>query len=217
MKLPQARFITSATKLENCPPSTGRPEYAVVGRSNVGKSSLLNTLAHQKALAKTSRTPGRTQLINFFDFGPFVFVDLPGYGYAKVSHAKRDYWSKELARFLRDRPTLQGVVHLMDARHPLQENDLQMREFLLQVEVPLLVVLTKVDDVKQSDLAKAVRLVRETTDQDPILFSSKTGRGRKELLSILVKGAPESEEEEDGFEDEAPMGIEEIEEPAGDA
>lgn len=214
MKLPQARFITSATKLENCPPPDGRPEFAVVGRSNVGKSSLINTLAHQKSLAKTSRTPGRTQLINFFDFGPFVLVDLPGYGYAKVSHTTQAYWRKELSRFLRDRPTLQGVVHLMDARHPLQENDRQMREFLLQAEVPLLVVLTKVDDVKQGDLAKAVRLVREETDQDPILFSSRTGKGRKELLSALVQGAPEDEEQ--GAEEADGMGIEEIEEPAGD-
>lgn len=214
MKLPQARFITSATKIENCPPSDGRPEFAVVGRSNVGKSSLINTLAHQKTLAKTSRTPGRTQLINFFDFGPFVLVDLPGYGYAKVSHSTQDYWRRELSRFLKNRPALMGVVHLMDARHPLQENDRQMREFLLEAEVPLLVVLTKVDDVKQGDLAKAVRMVREETDQDPILFSSRSGRGRKELLTTLVHGAPE--EEELGSDEADEMGVEEIEDAAGD-
>ena len=193
MKIPQAQFITSATQLENCPTFDGRPEFAVVGRSNVGKSSLINTLANQKGLAKTSRTPGRTQLINFFDFGPFILVDLPGYGYAKVSHSQQAHWRRELSRFLRDRPTLQGVVHLMDARHPLQENDRQMREFLLSHEVPLLVVLTKVDDLKQGELVKNVRKVREETDQDPILFSSKTGKGRKELWSALSEGAPEEE------------------------
>lgn len=212
MKLPQARFITSATKLENCPEFGGMPEFAVVGRSNVGKSSLINSLAFQKGLAKTSRTPGRTQLINFFDFGPFVLVDLPGYGYAKVSHSTQDYWRKELSRFLRERPTLQGVVHLMDARHPLQENDRQMRDFLLQHDVPLLVVLTKIDEVKQGDLIKNVRKVREETDQDPILFSSKNGRGRKELLAMLVKGAPDDE----GTDEADEMGVEEIEDAAGD-
>ena len=214
MKLPRAQFITSATKIENCPPPDGRPEFAIVGRSNVGKSSLINTVANQKGLAKTSRTPGRTQLINFFDFGPFVMVDLPGYGYAKVSQTTQAYWRRELSRFLRERPTLMGVVHLMDARRPLQENDRQMREFLLEAEVPLLVVLTKVDDVKQGDLVKAVRLVREETDQDPILFSSKTGRGKKELLNALVEGAPGDEEQ--GSDEADEMGVEEIEDAAGE-
>lgn len=191
-KLPPARFITSAAKLEQCP-QFGRPEYAVVGRSNVGKSSLINVLAQQKSLAKTSRTPGRTQLINYFDFGPFLLADLPGYGYAKVSKGQQDHWRRELSRYLERRDALAGVVHLMDARHPLTENDREMREFLLRHEIPLLVVLTKVDDVKQGDLARATRLVEDETQQDPILFSSKTGRGRKELLALLSKGSPEYE------------------------
>jgi GTP-binding protein len=195
VKLPQARFVTSATKVENCPPND-RPEYAVVGRSNVGKSSLINTLANQRALAKTSRTPGRTQLINFFDFGPFVLADLPGYGYAKVSKSMQAYWGKELTRFLRERPSLTGVVHLMDARHPLQANDQEMRELLLSYDLPLLVVLTKADELRQSDQSKVVKLVREATGQDPILFSSRSGRGKKELLTALSHGAPEEEGDE---------------------
>lgn len=187
MSLPQAKFITSATNLEQCP-DFGRPEYAVVGRSNVGKSSLINTIANQRALARTSRTPGRTQLINFFDFGPFVLVDLPGYGYAKVSKTQQAYWRKELSRYLRERKALAGVIQLMDARHPLQENDRQMMEFLLAHEVPILIVLTKVDDVKQGELVKSVRLVTEAIGDAPLLFSSKTGRGKKELLKSLVDG-----------------------------
>lgn len=194
MKIPQAKFITSATQLENCPKGDGRPEYAVVGRSNVGKSSLINTLANQKALARTSRTPGRTQLINYFDFGPFLLIDLPGYGYAQVSKTVQARWQKELSRFLQGREQLMGVVHLMDARHPMQANDMEMRDFLLQHEVPLLVVLTKVDDLKQGDLIKTVRKVEEAIEQAPILFSSKTGRGRKDLWRALSQGAPEEEE-----------------------
>jgi GTP-binding protein len=202
-KLPPARFITSAAKLEQCP-RFEHHEFAVVGRSNVGKSSLINTLANQKSLAKTSRTPGRTQLINYFDFGPFLLADLPGYGYAKVSKTQQDHWRKELSRYLEKRENLAGVMHLMDARHPLTENDREMREFLLQHQLPILVVLTKVDDVKQGDMAKALKLVTETTDQDPVLFSSKTGRGKKELLTLLSKGAPEEAEAVDSGSDEAP-------------
>jgi GTP-binding protein len=195
VKLPPARFITSAAKLEQCP-HFGRPEYAVVGHSNVGKSSLINTLAMQKALAKTSRTPGRTQLINYFDFGPFLLADLPGYGYAQVSKSQLAHWRSELTRYLRQRDSLMGVLHLMDARHPLTENDREMRAFLLEHGMPLLVVLTKVDDVKQGDMMRAVRLVETETGQEPVLFSSKTGRGKKELLALLTKGAPEDDEDE---------------------
>lgn len=201
MKLPPARFITSATQIENCPPNDGRPEYAIVGRSNVGKSSLINAIANHKGLAKTSRTPGRTQLINFFDFGPFVVVDLPGYGYAQVSKTQQAHWRKELSRFLRERESLMGVVHLMDGRHPLTENDSEMRDFLLSHDLPVLVVLTKVDNVKQNDMAKAVKKVQEETGQDPILFSSKSGRGKRELLTALTHGAPETEVEEEVIEE----------------
>ncbi len=193
MKYPPAQFVVSASKLEECP-YFGRPEYAIVGRSNVGKSSLLNTLAGQKALARTSRTPGRTQLINYFDFGPFLLADLPGYGYAHVSKTQLAHWRTQLARYLEQRENLMGVIHLMDARHPLQENDKEMRDFLLTHEMPLLVVLTKVDDVKQGDLLRATKLVSEVTGQQPILFSNRTGRGRKELLKAIAEGAPEAGE-----------------------
>jgi GTP-binding protein len=191
-KFPPAKFVTSAAKLEQCP-RFDRPEYAVVGRSNVGKSSLINTLAHQKGLAKTSRTPGRTQLINYFDFGPFLLADLPGYGYAHVSKAQLAHWRAELSRYLQHRDSLSGTLHLMDGRHPLTENDREMRTFLLKHDLPILVVLTKVDDVKQGDLIRAVALVQAETGQDPILFSSRTGKGRKELLSLLAQGSPEAE------------------------
>src|SRR6185312_16696380 len=101
------------------------------------------------------------QLINYFDFGPFLIADLPGYGYAEVSKSQLAHWRKELSRYLRQRDALEGVVHLMDARHPLTENDQEMRAFLLAHEMPLLVVLTKVDDTKQGELLRAVKAVEE--------------------------------------------------------
>lgn len=195
MKLKTVRFVTTAMKLEECP-FFGRDEFAVVGRSNVGKSSLINTLAGQKNLARISKTPGRTQGINYFDFERFLLADLPGYGYAAVSQTMQARWRRELSRYLAGRDTLRGVLHLMDARHPLQPNDVQMRTFLLEHQVPLLVVLTKVDDVKQAELHKTVQRVQQETEQEPFLFSSRTGRGRKEVLRALMQG-PTGEEAED--------------------
>ncbi|MEB3330329.1 MAG: ribosome biogenesis GTP-binding protein YihA/YsxC [Candidatus Sericytochromatia bacterium] len=186
----RASFVTTAMTLEGCPPF-GRSEFAVVGRSNVGKSSLINTLAHQKGLARISKTPGRTQGINYFDFGAFLIADLPGYGYAKVSQAMQAKWRRELSRYLAGRETLQGVMHLMDARHPMQPNDMQMREFLLEHGIPLMVVLTKADELKQAEQTRVCRRVEEELGQEPVLFSSRTGRGRKELLRTLTHEAPE--------------------------
>lgn len=212
MKLPQTTFVTTAMKLEECP-DFGRIEYAVVGRSNVGKSSLINALASQKTLARVSKTPGRTQGINYFDFGPFMLADLPGYGYAKVSQTIQARWRKELSRYLSGRTALQGVIHLMDARRPLQDNDRQMREFLLEHGVPLVIVLTKVDEVKQAELAKAIKFVEQETDQLPIPFSSRSGRGKRELLRALIHEAPDGEHEE---ADEEVEGEDAIEEPLDD-
>lgn len=200
-----AHFVTSASKLEQCPDFQGRPEYAVVGRSNVGKSSLINALAKQEGLAITSRTPGRTRLINFFDFKHFLLADLPGYGYAKVSKTEQAKWQRELSRYLAERGSLQGVIHLMDCRHPLTENDREMRAFLLAHELPILVVLTKADDTKQGERMKAIAKVQAATGQDPLLVSSRTGKGRDELFRMLRDGAPEEEEglEEALAEDQA--------------
>jgi GTP-binding protein len=184
-----ARFICSAL-LPDQFPKDGRPEYAFVGRSNVGKSSLLNTLLRRKELARTSGKPGKTQTINFFDVnGKWYFVDLPGYGYARVSKAVKDEWSKRMLDYLRSRDTLRIVVLLLDARHKPAEHDLHMLELLEESEKPTLIVATKIDKVKRSMRQKNLALIRETLelDQDVLIipFSSETSEGVREVWDVL--------------------------------
>ncbi|WP_421622029.1 ribosome biogenesis GTP-binding protein YihA/YsxC [Alkalilimnicola ehrlichii] len=144
----QARFLTSAPDLRRMPPDQGR-EVAFAGRSNVGKSSAINTLTNQKSLARTSKTPGRTQLINVFRItDEAALVDLPGYGYAKVPAAVRRRWDQVLPEYLASRRALRGVVLVMDLRHPLTDFDRQMLDWCGHIGVPLHVLLTKADKFK---------------------------------------------------------------------
>lgn len=143
----QATFLTSAAKLEQCPPDTG-VEIAFVGRSNAGKSSLLNTLCQQKKLARTSKDPGRTRLLNFFTLdkeNQKRLVDLPGYGYAKVSHSMRDEWDKMIDEYLSQRESLKAIVLVMDIRHPMQPFDHQILHWAIDAKIHLHLALTKAD------------------------------------------------------------------------
>lgn len=143
-----ASFLTSAAKVSQCPTDTGF-EVAFAGRSNAGKSSAINTLTNQKALARTSKTPGRTQLINFFDIdGTRRLVDLPGYGYAKVPIHMKDEWGKLIDNYLRARDSLRGMVLMMDVRRPLTEFDQQMLDWCGHAELPVHCLLTKADKLK---------------------------------------------------------------------
>lgn len=145
----QAAFFKSAPSLAECPADTG-VEVAFAGRSNAGKSSAINTLTRQGKLARTSKTPGRTRLINFFTLSPDTrLVDLPGYGYAKVPKAMKAEWDRHLAEYLRDRQSLAGLVLLMDIRHPLQEFDWHMVEWAMTAELPVHLLLTKADKLKR--------------------------------------------------------------------
>ncbi|SDU36237.1 ribosome biogenesis GTP-binding protein YihA/YsxC [Halopseudomonas salegens] len=140
----QASFIKSADKLEQCPPDIGR-EVAFAGRSNAGKSSALNTLTHAR-LARTSKTPGRTQLINFFQLDELRrLVDLPGYGYAKVPLALKDHWQRHLDSYLSERQALVGLVLVMDVRHPLSPFDTMMLDWAQRADMPLHILLSKAD------------------------------------------------------------------------
>ncbi len=170
MKIVDARFLTSAVSVADSP-SPDIAEVAFLGRSNVGKSSLLNTLTNRKGLAKSSSTPGKTQLINYFDIKfktdleetPYLyarFVDLPGFGYAKVSKSLKAAWNKNLTGYLEKRPNLQIFVHLIDSRHPKLEIDKNVDEFLKQYKRGDQIIInafTKIDKLKQTDLQKLKR------------------------------------------------------------
>jgi GTP-binding protein len=145
----QTEFLTSAAKLNQSPPDEGY-EVAFAGRSNAGKSSAINTLCDQKALARTSRTPGRTQLLNFFSIDEqHRLVDLPGYGYAKVAENMKREWQGALADYLQERNCLCGLILVMDARHPLKDYDVQMLEWANSIPLPVHVLLTKVDKINR--------------------------------------------------------------------
>lgn len=166
------------------------PEVAIVGRSNVGKSSAINCLVNHKGLAKVGKTPGKTQTINFFEIatnGPrFMLVDLPGYGFAKVPERIRELWGPLIEEYLRTRKNLQGVVVLVDSRR-VQESDRAMVEWLMRLKIPVMVVATKADKVTRGHRQAALRELREGLgmEEDPLFLSAYTGEGRQELLDQL--------------------------------
>jgi GTP-binding protein len=181
----QAQFLASSAGPADLPPP-GPPELAFAGRSNVGKSSAINALTGRKRLAFTSKTPGRTQTINFFDLGPGArLVDLPGYGYAKVPQAMRAGWRTLVGSYIRSRATLAGVVLVMDARHPLTELDLQLIEFL--GDVRLLALLSKADKLPRSEQAKTLSQVSAAIQAEVRLFSSLTRQGVDECRDLLER------------------------------
>jgi GTP-binding protein len=166
-------------------PEPSLPEIAFAGRSNVGKSSLLNRLLHRKKFARVSNTPGRTREINFFKVNDaFVLVDLPGYGYARVSKDKRAEWRPLIEGFLRDSPQLRGIVLLLDIRREPTDDDRHMLEFLSEIGVPTIVVLTKIDKLTKSQVAASVTDISHRLLLEPeqvIPCSAVTGEGRNDL------------------------------------
>jgi GTP-binding protein len=179
----QAQFLTSSAGPAGMPPP-GPPELAFAGRSNVGKSSAINALTGRKRLAFTSKTPGRTQTINFFDLGAGGrLVDLPGYGYAKVPRALREQWRTLVGSYVRSRSTLVGVVLVMDARHPLTPLDAQLVDFL--GDVRLLALLSKADKLTREQQAGTLAAVSGKLRADVRLFSSLTRQGVDECRDLL--------------------------------
>ena len=178
----KAAFLQSASAIENAPTDFGS-EVAFAGRSNSGKSSAINTLTHQGKLARTSRTPGRTQLINFFSLSEHQrLVDLPGYGFAKVPLAVKKKWNQQLERYLQYRESLRGLVMLMDIRHPLTEPDRQMLGWAVTASMPVHILLTKADKLKRGPAQSTLLSVREelSTQSELIsvqLFSSLKRQG----------------------------------------
>ena len=182
----KAAFLQSASAIENAPSDFGS-EVAFAGRSNSGKSSAINTLTHQGKLARTSRTPGRTQLINFFSLSDHQrLVDLPGYGFAKVPLAVKKKWNQQLERYLQYRESLRGLVMLMDIRHPLTEPDRQMLGWAVTASMPVHILLTKADKLKRGPAQSTLLSVREelSTKSELIsvqLFSSLKRQGVETL------------------------------------
>ncbi|WP_027965554.1 ribosome biogenesis GTP-binding protein YihA/YsxC [Halomonas halocynthiae] len=187
-----ARFLISSPDLARCPLDHGM-EVAFAGRSNAGKSSAINTLTRQKALARTSRTPGRTQLINFFTLGDDQdrrIVDLPGYGYAKVPEKVKEEWQRHLSDYLQRRRSLKGLVLLMDVRHPLTEFDQTLLGWADEKDMPVRILLTKADKLKSGAAKQALQQVRsrllEWEDLVSVqLFSSLKKQGVEEVHALL--------------------------------
>lgn len=189
MKIVSAEFIKSAVWPPQYPKAS-MPEIAFVGRSNVGKSSLINTLVGRKNLAKTSNTPGRTQLINFFTINERIsFVDLPGYGFAKVSRLVKKDWGDMIEAYLCERQSLCLVVFILDIRRDPNKDDLSLRDWLQHYRIPYLYILTKTDKLSDNQaIARrhAIEKALKTTDGNkPILFSAKTQKGKDEIWQFI--------------------------------
>jgi len=182
-------FLGGMASVDGWRPESVLPEVAFAGRSNVGKSSLLNTLVHRKKFARVSNTPGRTREINFFKVNDaFVFVDLPGYGYARVSKEQRAEWRPLIESYLRRSPQLRGIVHLLDVRHDPTIDDKLMLDFLSEIGVPTIVVFTKVDKLTAKERSKQLSdlPLRLGLDADQVIpFSAATGEGRDELGAAI--------------------------------
>lgn len=188
MKIHSAEIVMSAVSKEQYP-TDNLPEFMLLGRSNVGKSSFINTLLNRKNLAYTSSNPGKTQTLNFFHINEsFYFVDVPGYGYAKVSKTMRKKFGEMIEEYLTSRPNLKCVFLLIDFRHKPTEDDILMYDYLMYYDISVYVIATKRDKVNNSQVEKHKKILRETLaglEDNMILFSSVTGLGKQETLNII--------------------------------
>ncbi len=204
----EAVYLISAPKLELCPDDSVA-EVAFIGRSNAGKSSAINALTDQNKLARTSKTPGRTQLLNYFTLLPGRYlVDVPGFGYAKVSASQKQQWQKQLVRYLEEREPLKGLVMLMDIRHPFMDSDTMMIQWCVKAAIPLRILLTKADKLAygaaKSTLLQVCKELKEHAALISVqLFSSVNGQGVDELKACLNGWLGETESEAAPEEGEA--------------
>ena len=188
MKIVSAEFVKSAFSKQHWIVD-GRPEIAFLGRSNVGKSSLLNSLLGRRGLARTSNTPGRTQSINYFLINDsFYFVDLPGYGFARVSKSMRADWGEMAKDYLTECKTLALSIHLVDSRHEPSKLDIQLNEWLVEHKMPFFVAATKSDKLSSNELAKQLKVIRSTLSGSEVIpYSSISKKGRDEIWNEIAK------------------------------
>lgn len=188
MNYHKVKFLTSYGSMGQLPPSR-KPEVVFAGRSNVGKSSLINKLFNQKSLARVSATPGKTATINFFETENLIFADLPGYGYAKVSRGEKRRWAELIEGYFAQDRDIALVLSLVDSRHPPSQDDRMMIEFLIENELPFIIILTKIDKLSPRQRQERLAAIRQELpygDQLTLLpFSSQTGEGRDELRALL--------------------------------
>lgn len=199
MKITSAEFIISAVRPDQYP-TDALPEIALAGRSNVGKSSLINRMIQRKNLARTSSQPGKTQQLNYYKINEQVyFIDFPGYGYAKVSKTEREAWGKMIERYLKDREELKLVLLIVDIRHAPSKDDCLMYGWLKHFEIPTCIVVTKSDKIPKSQWDKQIKLVKQTLEADPrdtiIRYSSETGEGRDQLWGHIMQTINSGQEE----------------------
>lgn len=189
MKINQAEIVISAVTKKQYP-EDGLSEIALAGRSNVGKSSFINTLINRKNLARTSQKPGKTQTLNFYKLNEaFYFVDVPGYGYAKVSKKEREKWGNMMDEYFEQRENLKAVVLVCDIRHEPTDADVQMYDYLKYYELPIIIVATKLDKVKKSKQHQHLKVVKDTFEVDAedivIPFSAETGEGKDQAWQAI--------------------------------
>lgn len=189
MKVTSSDIVISAVKREQYPDTT-IPEFALAGRSNVGKSSFINKMLNRKGLARISSKPGKTQTLNFYLINEILhFVDVPGYGYAKVSKTEREAWGRMIETYFTTREQLRAVVLIVDLRHPPTVDDRMMYDFLKHYEIPCVIIATKADKIPKGKWQKYLKVTKETLDIHPhdhiILFSSETGLGKDEAWKVL--------------------------------
>jgi GTP-binding protein len=188
MLVKSASFIISAPALASCPPSEW-PEIAFAGRSNVGKSSLINCLLNRKGLVRTSSTPGRTQLLNYFAINEeLYFVDLPGYGFARAPRSVREKWQPMVHGYLQGRENLRAVIWLLDVRRDPSKEDLEFLDWLEESEIPTIPVVTKVDKVSKNELGRCLAKISNSTGLEKELltpFSVQTRQGHKEVWELI--------------------------------
>lgn len=185
MIVKKAKFIISSPKLSMCP-DFGMPEIALLGRSNVGKSSFINGITNNSKLAKTSNKPGKTRLINMFEFDEkYIVSDLPGYGFANVSKEMKDEWQKNLEEYLLERDALKLYIQFIDSRHEIQKNDLQMQEWILHHNLPSVVIATKIDLSPKSKIQAKVNELKKVTQRDVLPFSTNDSRYNENIIKYI--------------------------------